>query len=245
MFTLQEIESLNELEFIICEYIQKNKQLVSDMTIRELANNVHVSTTTVLRLCKKFNCDGYAEFKIKLKMYIDSEMEANKKSDKVRCLEFLDMLDKEHYVQLMELAAKKITNADRVIFVGDGINRISAKYGAEYFTETCKLAFYVDNISALKKYDSLRGSVLIVISEKGKCDELVKCIEDIRKLGVIVISITNSHICKVSELSHINIPYYAEVKTVNFNKVGSGIYTMYILEKIAANILEINSIIEK
>ena len=244
MFTLQEIESLNELEFIICEYIQKNKQLVSDMTIRELANNVHVSTTTVLRLCKKFNCDGYAEFKIKLKMYIDNEMESNKKSDKVKCLEFLDMLDKEHYIQLMELAAKKIINAKQVIFIGEGIDRIAAKYGAEYYTETCKLSFSIDNVGTLKKYESLKETVLIVLSEKGKSDEIIKCIEDVKKLGTTVISITSSHICRVSELSHINIPYYAEVKTINFNKIGSGLHTMFILEKIAARILEIESITE-
>ena len=244
MFTLQEIESLNELEFMICEYIQRNKDIVSEMTIRELANNVHVSTTTVLRLCKKFNCDGYAEFKIKLKMYIDHESEINKKSDKVRCLEFLEMIEKEQYISLIEASAKLISKIDNIIFMGSGISKAIARYGAEYFTETCKIAMYTENINALKKYNILHNSVVIVISEKGKSEELLRDIIEAKKQGAIVISITNSHICKISEASDINIPYYAEVKTVNYVRVGTALHEMYILERIVTELLEILSITE-
>ena len=67
MFTHEEIQSLNDLEMSVYNYIIKNKQKVSYMKIRELADEAHVSTTTILCMCKKFGCEGYSEFKLKFK----------------------------------------------------------------------------------------------------------------------------------------------------------------------------------
>lgn len=53
MFTVEEIQSLNELELAVYEYVMQHKNAVSYMRIRELASEIHVSTTTVLRFCKK------------------------------------------------------------------------------------------------------------------------------------------------------------------------------------------------
>ena len=53
------------------EYIMNNSKKVIYMRIRELAAEAHVSTTTILRFCKKLNCDGFSEFKLKFKMYIE------------------------------------------------------------------------------------------------------------------------------------------------------------------------------
>ncbi|WP_441299921.1 MurR/RpiR family transcriptional regulator [Breznakia sp. PFB1-11] len=43
------------------------------MKIRDVAEAAHVSTTTVLRFCKKVGCDGYAEFKIKYRMELEKK----------------------------------------------------------------------------------------------------------------------------------------------------------------------------
>ena len=61
MFTYKQIESLNDLELQVYEYIIKNHDIVLKLTIRELAKNVHVSTTTILRFCKKMDCEGFCK----------------------------------------------------------------------------------------------------------------------------------------------------------------------------------------
>lgn len=67
LFTAQQIQSLNELELLVYRYINEHPNTVPFMRIRELAAEAHVSTTTVLHFCKKMGCDGYAQFKWKLK----------------------------------------------------------------------------------------------------------------------------------------------------------------------------------
>ena len=75
MFTYEEIMSLNELEMTVYQYILKNKEKAGYMKIRELAEEAHVSTTTILRFCKKMGCSGYSEFKVQFKMYLKNQIE--------------------------------------------------------------------------------------------------------------------------------------------------------------------------
>ena len=63
MFSYEVIQSLNNLELSLYEYIMKNNKKVIYMRIRELADEAHVSTTTILRFCKKLNCEGFSEYK--------------------------------------------------------------------------------------------------------------------------------------------------------------------------------------
>lgn len=75
MFNSEIIKNLNDLELMLYRYIMKNTEKVIYMRIRELADEAHVSTTTILRFCKKFDCNGYSEFKVKLKIYLEDSIE--------------------------------------------------------------------------------------------------------------------------------------------------------------------------
>ena len=66
MFSEEMICSLNDLELEVYKYVVRNADKVCYMRIREFADAAHVSTSTILRFCKKAGCDGYAEFKIRL-----------------------------------------------------------------------------------------------------------------------------------------------------------------------------------
>ncbi len=71
MFTHSAVASLNNLEMMVYNFVVKNRDKVMYMTIRELADAAGVSTTTVLRFCRKMNCDGYSEFRVRFKLYLE------------------------------------------------------------------------------------------------------------------------------------------------------------------------------
>lgn len=75
MFTIQQIQSLNELEMEVYQCVVQHQNAVPYMRIRELAMEAHVSTTTILRFCRKIGCDGYAEFKLKMKELAGQQQE--------------------------------------------------------------------------------------------------------------------------------------------------------------------------
>lgn len=62
LFTIEKIQLLNELEMSVYHYVIQHQSAIPYMRIRELAAETHVSSTTILRFCKKLGCDGYAEW---------------------------------------------------------------------------------------------------------------------------------------------------------------------------------------
>ena len=58
MFSEEMICSLNDLELEVYKYVVRNADKVCYMRIREFADAAHVSTSTILRFCKKAGCDG-------------------------------------------------------------------------------------------------------------------------------------------------------------------------------------------
>lgn len=69
MLFLDKTIELNDTEMDIYNYIATNLDTVIYMRIRDLAEATHVSTTTILRFCRKFGCSGFSEFRVKLQMY--------------------------------------------------------------------------------------------------------------------------------------------------------------------------------
>lgn len=89
MFTHEIIASFNELETSLYNYICQNGEKVVYMRIRELADETHVSTASILRFCKKLNCEGFSEFKVKLKMQLEKDKKTVLKSSQHSIAEFL------------------------------------------------------------------------------------------------------------------------------------------------------------
>ena len=61
MFSAEKIKELTPLELSIYSYILENKEKVAYMKIRELAHESHVSTTSILKFCKKIGFESYTE----------------------------------------------------------------------------------------------------------------------------------------------------------------------------------------
>ncbi|MGL4953022.1 MAG: MurR/RpiR family transcriptional regulator, partial [Culicoidibacterales bacterium] len=123
MFSYQEIEQLNELELEVYNYVIKQKEKILKMKIREVAQEVHVSTTTILRFCKKINCSGYSEFLFKYKQHLELSADVLKTDDNL-LIDFLHKAKSQEYEQTIYDIASIIQYATKVIFLGIGSSGI-------------------------------------------------------------------------------------------------------------------------
>lgn len=233
MFSAQEISNLNELESEIFKYINLNREKVANITIRELASQAHVSTTSILRLCKKFNCKGFSEFKIKLKIHIENQQKINGKDDKSIYIEFLEMIEKDEYKELIKKSIELIKNKSNFWIMGCNISKILANYGAIYFTQMGKMSSYISDPSIYKKYNLYNDSVTIVLSVLGEEEDLIKRVKFLRYQGGKIISLTNSKNNTIANLSDVNISYYSQLKSFEGEYLPTQMPVMYLLEKIA------------
>ena len=208
MFTVEEIQSLNELEMQVYQYVIQHKTAVSYMRIRELAAEAYVSPTTVLRFCKKMGCDGYTEFKWKMKEYIGQTKTKVLSEDSREIRVFFDEIESGKYNQKLEKAAAMIAKEERVLVAGIGNSGNIGQYGARYFTNMGKFSMFVaDPFYPINLIDAT-STVAIILSISGETREIIDIIDKLKQAKCQIISITNTEQCTVARMSDLNFSYY-------------------------------------
>jgi len=202
------------------------------MRIRELADEAHVSTTTILRFCKKVNCEGYSEFKIKLKMDIEQNESNKVNNDTSIIVDFFKKLDNSELDKKLDTLCDLIKDAGNVIFIGAGTSGILCKYAARYFSSIGKFAIYIDDPYFPINYKIYEGSVIIAISVSGETDTVIDHISNLRREKGTVVSITNSENCTISKISDLNISYYVQQEKLGISDITTQIPVLYMIESI-------------
>lgn len=212
MFSVEEIQSLNELELAVYEYVMQHKSAVSYMRIRELAAEAHVSTTTVLRFCKKMGCDGYAEFKLRMKEYNGLKKIVMLSEDMSEVRAFFERIETDKFQQKLEEAAAMIAKTERVIFVGIGSSGHVGQYAARCFTNLGKFSLYIsDPFYPINMKDAV-STAAIILSVSGESEQVVKIANGLKRSNCRIISITNTEQSTISKMSDVNLSYYITMR---------------------------------
>ena len=209
VFTVEQVKSLNGLELGVYQYIIKHQAAVPYMRIRELAAETHVSTTTILRFCKKVDCDGYAEFKYKLKQYLGQKNCIQIPDDIDELMVFLDRLKNSAYQKQLDNAASIIAKADRVICVGINSSGYAAQHAARFFSNFGKFSLSLtDPFYPIHDLNDNIVTVAVVFSVSGEAEYAVTLARTLKKYGCSMICISNTDHNTIAKLSDITLPYF-------------------------------------
>lgn len=209
MFEIEKIQSLNELEMCVYQYVMQHSNTVPYMRIRELADASHVSTSTVLRFCRKLGCDGYAEFRLLFKQYLNEKKSVTMPHIENETLDFMKRYENGYFDQPLEKAASTIAVADQVIFLGIGNSGCICEYGARYFTNIGKFSTAVtDPFYPFTHMNNISQSAAVVLSVSGETAEVLKIMQSIRNTGCKIILITVSDRSTAASLADQTIAYY-------------------------------------
>ena len=236
MFTHDIIASFNELETSLYNYICQNGEKVAYMRIRELADETHVSTATILRFCRKLNCEGFSEFKVMLKMHLGENKKTILKSSEHSVAEFFERTLKGDIEEKIRHAASLVNQAESVIFIGIGSSGILAEYGARYFSSLGTFSMYIKD-PLFPIHSQLRhNSVTIALSVSGENNFTVTHLHQLKQEGSKIISITNNKHSTIAKISDINIPYYVTEEWFENANITTQVPVLYILESMAREI---------
>lgn len=213
MFDYEIIKSFNELEMLVYQYVMSHKEEIKYMTIRELAEAVHVSTSTVLRFCKKAGCDGYSEFRVRFKMYLKEEREKQPKQDLEEMRNFFRAVETAEYEDVIKTAVKMIREANHLIFIGIGTSGILGKYGARYFSNLGKYSQHIEDPYYPITVD-MEKTVVIALSESGETQEMIRLAGRFQEHGCRIVSITNKASTTLGRMSDLNLTYYVAHRMV-------------------------------
>ena len=237
MFSYEEIQKYNESDIRIYKYIISNTDKVQYMTIRELAKELQVSASTILRFCNKNNFDGYSEFKDALKKEMTLQTACLPMEDLQELSDFFARANSSAFEEKLLFAADVIRKADLIIFIGMGSSGTLAKYGARYFSNMGHFAVGLED--ALYPIESFcwKNTAVIACSESGETERLIEAVNQFRKKKCSVLCITNSPLSTLAKLSDWNFSYNLNTKRINGGYNGTTqVPVIFVIEALAKRI---------
>lgn len=236
MFSYEILQSYNDLEMMVYNYVLEHKEEVKYMTIRELAEAVHVSTSTIIRFCKKTGCEGYSEFKVQFKLFIKEEKENKRKltmdNGKDEIMYFLHTVTSTEYEESIIEVAQMIQETGQLIFVGIGTSGILGKYGARYFSNLGKFSQHIDDPYYPIAKD-MESTVVVALSESGETEQTLKLAERFKRHNCRIVSITNGSSSTLAKMSDYNLSYFVSKRLIEDEyNITTQVPVLYLLETI-------------
>jgi DNA-binding MurR/RpiR family transcriptional regulator len=233
MFTHSIISTLNDTEMQVYNTVLKSGDKVMYMTIRELANAAGVSTTSVLRFCRKMQCDGYSEFRIRFKLYLEQEQQSPINYGVNEMISFFKSINNDEFEHLISQAVEHIIAAQRIIFVGASTSGTLGKYGARFFSNVGKFSNYIDDPYYPVSSDMYKDAVAIILSVSGETEEILRLASQFSLHCCKIITITNSENSSLAKLADFNISYHMPLIRMNGGlDITTQVPTIYIIESI-------------
>ncbi|CCJ76609.1 Phosphosugar-binding transcriptional regulator,RpiR family [Cronobacter muytjensii 530] len=231
MFTHSAVASLNNLEMMVYNFVVKNRDKVMYMTIRELADAAGVSTTTVLRFCRKLNCEGYSEFRVRFKLYLEQNEPQQANFGASEIISFFRSVNNEEFDALLEKAVEIILESERIIFVGAGTSGALAKYGARFFSNVGKFSNHIDDPYFPVTNDMAKNALAIVLSVSGETEEILRFASQFSLHRCKVLSVTSHENSSLAKLADYNLSWHVpQTRIAGVYDITTQIPVIYILE---------------
>lgn len=208
MFLPEQISKLNELETLVFDFIIKSPEEVQQMTIRDLASQVHVSTSTIVRLCTKLGFEGWSDLKFYLKNQLKEKTPEEQHYDNM--LEFnmfLRRMNTDNYQAKLNNAAQMIAKADYTVFLGLGTSGSLSEYATKYFVNTGLRSFVISDPFQAVQVQGMGNVVAVIMSVSGETEQVVNKELEFKAGGAKIISITNHEDCTVAKLADYQLSY--------------------------------------
>ena len=233
LFTYKQIASLNDTETNIYQFVIKHIEEVTKMNVRDLADHTYVSTATIIRFCQKLDCEGFSEFKTKLKMFYEDTQLPTVDNEVDVLVEFFEITKTEEFKKQIDLFVEYIHNADTICFVGIGTSGILGEYGARYFSNVGYFSTSIKDPYYPPLVNHNDNHLLIVLSESGETREIIDQINMYQSQNTKILAITSKPNTTIDKMVDASIHYFVKniVLPQTYN-ISSQVPVLYIIERL-------------
>lgn len=210
---------LNNNDLRIYSYIIQNKSEANELNINQMADELGLSTSSIMTFTKKLGLDGYSELKYLIKWseedknssFDDNEIEYTK-NDINLTMTMMSSLN-------LDGLFRKINEARDIFVIGNGYTQLNvAEELKRNFLNVGKIVNILDQDSDYERYKGLikEGDVLFVISFSGENEKLIDFIKSLKE-DVTIASITKLSNNTISYLSDYNLSFVTH-EVYDFNQ---------------------------
>ncbi|MBM6615284.1 MurR/RpiR family transcriptional regulator [Desemzia sp. RIT804] len=233
------ITRLNSNELTILNYIYAHPKEVETATIRQLAEKLSCSTTTILRFCRKINLTGYSELKYLIKQSNQSSSNSLIKPD-LKTSETLSQ-DIENTLLLLkedsinQLITEIDSNKSIHLYSGGGISGRVLDYLEKMFFSFSRQNVYHYEASTLAFHIAetlTENDILIVISSSGTYEPTIKMANIAKTHGAKVVAITPYTENFLAMIADINFRFFGHTRKNKNTEYNSRLPIFYIIDAI-------------
>ena len=225
-----DLSKLTNKEREAYQFLNTHQQLISYMSLRDIAKQTHISTATILRLITKMGYKSFQEYKFSLK----EDESVDLSYDLTEIIKALKHLEDDYYEEKLYEIAGLLKETNAVIFHGIGGSAPIAAYGARKLAETGLFSFsssdpFFINASMLKQ----RADIFLSISGNTKeILDLATLVSKDKESGQFSIAITANLSSELAKLCDWTIAYSLTIKRDQQFISTSQLVTVAIIEKL-------------
>lgn len=227
LFSYQVLESLHESELAVYRYLSAHPREAAGMNIRQLAAAAGVSTTTVLRLCKKAGCDGYRDLKFRLEKQLQPNAEQQEAATEY-VIRFFQKAAVDGTLQtVLDQAAGWCRDAGQVLIAGFGPESGLALYGARLLLERGISAFPLTDPFYPQAGPPVQHGVLLALEGPNYGPELLALAVEYKKRCLRLVALVDADQSLLAKLADLTLASYMPGQNV------TKLPTVFFLEEIA------------
>lgn len=248
--------NLSKLEKKLCEYLLAEPDSVVHYSIVELSKVSGVSSSTIVRFCRKFGFKGFQDFKLTLAQEVSQNEndDDNVFTGPIEKKDSIETIAKKFYsiniraleetMSIMDYdeiykAAKMLGNAKKVHFMGigySGITACDAKYKFMRIGMNCDA--YTDGHTMVMMSSIMdKDDVIFAVSHSGNTIEVADSIKIAKEVGAKTICISHSLNSKIMEYADCALTYASTETKFQTGAVSTKIAQIFIIDLIYTEIV--------
>jgi len=211
---LHEFE-LNDTDDQVIEYIRRNRDRISQLTISAAAKDLFTVPNTIMRVCRKLDYSGWSDMKALMQSEKKEEQE-NEIVYEVIPPSISQTLKLDNTANLMQVV-KLMKKASMVHFIGVGDSRRECEMMAANLMCIGKEAVYYMDYHEIE-FRCARctaNDLMVFISVRGTNERLIKAAQDAKACGAHIVAVTHFYKNPLSELAEIPIFFWGEPRIIN------------------------------
>lgn len=215
------INDLTKTELKVADFILENMDETIYMTVTELAEQVKVGETTVLRFCRKIGYKSYQSFKLALTVEVakqSSELyDVYDEQDEMNVTQSLVLKTIENNIKIMketsslidtnelEKAIECIISKKRIVIYGSSVSGNTAKDARNKFLRIgIIMEIYTDShMQAMSAATLTKDDLAIGISVSGSTKDTIDALNNAKEKGAKILAITQSSRSPITKISDV------------------------------------------
>lgn len=230
-FGFKDFDRLSEVDLDIYRFTTANVETVPYLRVRDIAQEAHVSNSSVMRFIHKLGYNSFPEFKLSFQTEHQTVQANNHQLGFITA----DNFPPDIYAKL-ELVADRLQQADSIIYCGMGSSAALAEYAARQtaavgFNSFCVKDPFYPLVTQLK---NTSNNLLVTFTVSGKTTELIEMLNNfVTNEDVTLVAVTADPTSPVALMSRYVLSYSTEQKRVEkYYDLTTQVPAMYLIEQL-------------